>query len=556
MTARTLRRTGLVLIACLLLVSTGAAGIAAQQQQGQPGNGSDNQLSNTITINSTSDQRAYYEFTVSGNISYGEQANPVGSASNPTHPDEITGTTAAGSTAEGGVDSYTFSGEITSFNLTGPANVYVNGRRLDPSTLPASAPTQTAVPTTPSPTPTGTPTRTPTATATPTATTTLTPTATATATATPEPSLSVVNFSASSETVTVGEPIEFTATIENTGGQATTVINLTTRGGVVASRRISIGSGETRTVSFTYAYDEPGTYTARVGSQRTRIRVGSSSGAAPGTTVERTTSPGNTSAGGGGLLPVGGISSAVNGVIDTVTGIGSELLAVVLIVILIQVAIIVISRDRSGTERTMFGTDSERGDIGDGGDVVTAIRDGDEWRRTDDATEKSDEPIENGAGWSGEHAENAIERNEARTENPVEGHDERTTPEANEQEPKELGPDEVYCTSCGEPIKREAAVCPNCGVRQASDGQQPINRKSPGIAALLSFFIPGLGQAYTGDVLRGVAIFVGLLVVIFILFITVIGIVFALLIEPLIHIAAAYDAYSLAKTNNADGTLR
>lgn len=27
------------------------------------------------------------------------------------------------------------------------------------------------------------------------------------------------------------------------------------------------------------------------------------------------------------------------------------------------------------------------------------------------------------------------------------------------------GADEIFCTSCGEPIKREAELCPNCGVR-------------------------------------------------------------------------------------------
>ncbi|WP_280535403.1 zinc ribbon domain-containing protein [Halopenitus sp. POP-27] len=30
--------------------------------------------------------------------------------------------------------------------------------------------------------------------------------------------------------------------------------------------------------------------------------------------------------------------------------------------------------------------------------------------------------------------------------------------------------DEVYCTSCGEPIKREAELCPNCGVRNDAAG--------------------------------------------------------------------------------------
>lgn len=30
---------------------------------------------------------------------------------------------------------------------------------------------------------------------------------------------------------------------------------------------------------------------------------------------------------------------------------------------------------------------------------------------------------------------------------------------------RQKGPDEVFCRSCGEPIKRAAELCPNCGVR-------------------------------------------------------------------------------------------
>lgn len=31
------------------------------------------------------------------------------------------------------------------------------------------------------------------------------------------------------------------------------------------------------------------------------------------------------------------------------------------------------------------------------------------------------------------------------------------------------GADEVFCRSCGEPIKKEAEICPNCGVRNEKD---------------------------------------------------------------------------------------
>jgi len=32
------------------------------------------------------------------------------------------------------------------------------------------------------------------------------------------------------------------------------------------------------------------------------------------------------------------------------------------------------------------------------------------------------------------------------------------------------GPDEVFCESCGEAIKKEAQLCPNCGVRNGKSG--------------------------------------------------------------------------------------
>lgn len=39
--------------------------------------------------------------------------------------------------------------------------------------------------------------------------------------------------------------------------------------------------------------------------------------------------------------------------------------------------------------------------------------------------------------------------------------------------PATKGPDEVYCTSCGEAIKEQAEVCPHCGVRQSpAEGEE------------------------------------------------------------------------------------
>lgn len=56
------------------------------------------------------------------------------------------------------------------------------------------------------------------------------------------------------------------------------------------------------------------------------------------------------------------------------------------------------------------------------------------------------------------------------------------------------------CKYCNEEINAKADVCPHCGMRL-----RIIITKNPGVASILSFFIPGLGQIYNGDIILGVA---------------------------------------------------
>ena len=57
--------------------------------------------------------------------------------------------------------------------------------------------------------------------------------------------------------------------------------------------------------------------------------------------------------------------------------------------------------------------------------------------------------------------------------------------------------EEVFCTSCGEKIKREAEICPKCGVRQADESNQTgltaTSTVSWGIAGCLAFFLGNAG---------------------------------------------------------------
>lgn len=153
------------------------------------------ELPNTLSIRSTGDERVYYNATVSDLVAPGSGADLEGAE----QPDTVSDTRATGSTAQGGVDNFTFAGELTALDLEGgPVEVYANGEQVDLAQYQSDTETPTPTPTetaTPTPTPTSTPTPTPTETRTPlpiptTSSPTSTPTETRTAmqTATSTPS--------------------------------------------------------------------------------------------------------------------------------------------------------------------------------------------------------------------------------------------------------------------------------------------------------------------------------------------------------------------------------
>jgi len=69
--------------------------------------------------------------------------------------------------------------------------------------------------------------------------------------------------------------------------------------------------------------------------------------------------------------------------------------------------------------------------------------------------------------------------------------------------------DEAFCSSCGAIIKKEAEICPKCGVRQRI---QPIATVSDDVSEqwvvllVLSFFLGGLGvdRFYVGKIGTGI----------------------------------------------------
>lgn len=76
----------------------------------------------------------------------------------------------------------------------------------------------------------------------------------------------------------------------------------------------------------------------------------------------------------------------------------------------------------------------------------------------------------------------------------------------------------IQCPECQREISSAAAACPGCGhpIRMISSQQRPMSsgppvaaaQWSPGIAALLSFVIPGAGQMYKGAIGAGIVWFI------------------------------------------------
>ena len=66
----------------------------------------------------------------------------------------------------------------------------------------------------------------------------------------------------------------------------------------------------------------------------------------------------------------------------------------------------------------------------------------------------------------------------------------------------------IKCKHCGEMLNgskksQDMSVSPPPPPPQYTIQMPPVRKWSPGVAAVLSFFIPGLGQMYQGNILSG-----------------------------------------------------
>ena len=67
-----------------------------------------------------------------------------------------------------------------------------------------------------------------------------------------------------------------------------------------------------------------------------------------------------------------------------------------------------------------------------------------------------------------------------------------------------LQADEQYCSSCGEPIKKQAEICPECGVRVQA--QAPTGDKDRVTAGIFALLLGGFGvhHFYLGNTTRAI----------------------------------------------------
>jgi len=72
---------------------------------------------------------------------------------------------------------------------------------------------------------------------------------------------------------------------------------------------------------------------------------------------------------------------------------------------------------------------------------------------------------------------------------------------------REKGIDEMFCSSCGEIIKKEAEICPKCGVRQRTAMSFKMDVSANWlIVLLLSIFLGywGIDRFYAGKIGTGI----------------------------------------------------
>ncbi len=108
----------------------------------------------------------------------------------------------------------------------------------------------------------------------------------------------------------------------------------------------------------------------------------------------------------------------------------------------------------------------------------------------------------------------------------------------------------MFCSQCGAANKDDARFCKACSASLVGSTAARVlmvqPAKSPGLAAVLSFFICGLGQIYNGQIFKGILMIIAYSVSWFLIF-AIIGFV----TTPILWIWGMVDAYRTADRLNS-----
>ena len=106
----------------------------------------------------------------------------------------------------------------------------------------------------------------------------------------------------------------------------------------------------------------------------------------------------------------------------------------------------------------------------------------------------------------------------------------------------------IHCSQCGTRNPDDATFCKSCGAPMTMPGQTVVivrNAKSPFLALILSLLLPGLGQIYNGQVMKGIAFLLALAVSAVLKFLLI-----GFVLVPIVWIWAMVDAYQTADKIN------
>ena len=106
----------------------------------------------------------------------------------------------------------------------------------------------------------------------------------------------------------------------------------------------------------------------------------------------------------------------------------------------------------------------------------------------------------------------------------------------------------AFCQTCGAAVAEGVRFCPTCGRAQPGAPPGPVAAvavlpENYGMAALLSFLLPGLGQVVKGQILKAILIWLGTVVFVVLSFV-VIGLPLLLVL----WLWQIYDAYNSPQT--------